>query len=548
MSLLGSRTVYRFEFASLSPTHLTQLSTEKALLMNSENKTISRGQWMALAAAILGWLFDGFEMGLFPIVMKPALTDLLGHGEPVSKEMIGKWEGIMHAGFLIGAATGGVLFGWLGDRLGRVRAMSLSVLTFAIFSGLCGVGNSVGLVLFFRFVAALGMGGEWSLGVSLVMELWPGRSRAWLAGVIGAAANVGFILIALVNLALVPMVTRVGKLMLGVGLSESVVGHLTQNSGWRLLMLIGAFPALLTFFIRLFVPESKKWEDEQAKGATNHWAAKDLWGVAIGCLGPLGMVVVYALDYPFYLQFLAMIGGLAAALIGYMHPVKKYLARAEEGSTSSIPSREVMRRMYLGALLSGVALLATWGAVQRAPTWAGNVREADLKAANPSIGKEKMDPQLAYARAQTQIASGIGAVIGTIVAAVVGDRLGRRKLYAVLCIGAMGSLLLFYREGARFNLTFLALAMLVGAMTASFYGLLPLYLPELFPTKVRAVGQGFAYNFGRILSGAGSLYIGYLIEKKLGYPKACSLISLIYLVGFVAIWFAPETKGQPLPE
>ena len=286
--------------------------------MSADNKPISSGQWMALAAAILGWLFDGFEMGLFPLVMKPALKDLLSQGgATVTEELVGKWEGIMHAGFLIGAATGGVLFGWLGDRIGRVRAMSLSVLTFALFSGLCGLGNSVGLVLFFRFIASLGMGGEWSLGVSLVMELWPGRSRAWLAGLIGAASNVGFILIALVSLAMTPMIESLGDLMRSVGLGESFVTKLTQHSGWRMLMLVGAFPALLTFFIRLFVPESKKWEDAQTKGATSNWAARDLWGVAIGCLGPLGMVVVYALDYPLPVQLVAIALGLAAAFDGY---------------------------------------------------------------------------------------------------------------------------------------------------------------------------------------------------------------------------------------
>jgi len=528
--------------------------------MNSENQTISRGQWMALVAAILGWLFDGFEMGLFPLVMKPALRDLLSGGMDIGsldpqklselEALVGKWEGIMHAGFLIGAATGGVLFGWLGDRLGRVRAMSLSILTFALFSALCGLGNSAGMVLFFRFIASLGMGGEWSLGVSLVMELWPGRSRAWLAGLIGAASNVGFILIALVSVAMTPMVKSIGDVLLSSGLSESFVEQLTRSSGWRLLMLAGAFPALLTFFIRIFVPESKKWEDAQSHGATSHWAVKDLWGVAIGCLGPLGMVVVYALDYPFAVQMVAIGLGLIAAFIGYTYPVRKYLSRSEEGATSQIAGPEVMRRMYVGSLLAGVALVATWGAVQRAPSWANDVRQAELKAANPAITEAEMAPPLAYARAQTQICTGIGAIIGTIVAAVIGDKVGRRRTYVIMCAGSLASVLLFFQGNVRFNSMFLVTAMLAGGMTASFYGWLPLYLPELFPTKVRAVGQGFAFNFGRILAGAGSLYISFLIKVKFDgeYPDACSWLSLVYLVGFVAIWFAPETKGQPLPE
>ena len=518
---------------------------------------------MALIAAILGWLFDGFEMGLFPLVMKPALRDLLSGGVVIDptdlvkvkalEQMVGKWEGIMHAGFLIGAATGGVLFGWLGDRIGRVRAMSLSVLTFALFSGLCGLGNSAGLVLFFRFVASLGMGGEWSLGVSLVMELWPGRSRAWLAGLIGAASNVGFILIALVSLAMTPMISSLGNLMLSTGLSAEFVTKLTQNSGWRMLMLVGVFPALLTFFIRLFVPESTKWEDAQTKGATSNWDAKDLWGVVIGCIGPLGMVIAYWMNYPLAVQLVAIAVGLAAAFMGYTHPVRKYLSRSDETSSSSVASPEILRRMYIGALLSGVALVGTWGAIQRAPSWANDIRKNELKAENSKITDAEMSPHLAFARAQTQIATGIGAILGTIIAAVVGNHVGRRITYAILCVGSLGSLLLFFQGNNHFNTMFLATAVLAGGITASFYGWLPLYLPELFPTKVRAVGQGFSFNFGRILAGAGSLYIGYLItgdssQSVEQYRHACSWLSVVYIIGFAAIWFAPETKGQPLPE
>ena len=97
--------------------------------------------------------------------------------------------------FLVGAATGGVVFGWLGDRIGRVRAMSLSILTYAIFTGLVRVrGTKPGTSPCLRFIASLGMGGEWALGVALVTEIWPDKSRALLAGLIGAASNVGMLL------------------------------------------------------------------------------------------------------------------------------------------------------------------------------------------------------------------------------------------------------------------------------------------------------------------------------------------------------------------
>src|SRR5689334_7729562 len=117
------------------------------------------GRWMALTAALLGWMFDGFEMGLFPLIGGPALNDLLG---PSSAAQATQWFGAIIAVFLVGAATGGVFFGWLGDRIGRVRALALSIFTYAVFTGLCGFATEAWHIAALRFVASLGMGGEWS--------------------------------------------------------------------------------------------------------------------------------------------------------------------------------------------------------------------------------------------------------------------------------------------------------------------------------------------------------------------------------------------------
>src|SRR5579863_7641430 len=107
-------------------------------------------KWMALTAALLGWLFDGLEMGLFPLVAGPAFKEL-----GVPQESVTAWLGIVTALFLVGAATGGVLFGWLGDRIGRVRAMMLSVLTYALFTGFCGVAQTPMQIGILRFIASL---------------------------------------------------------------------------------------------------------------------------------------------------------------------------------------------------------------------------------------------------------------------------------------------------------------------------------------------------------------------------------------------------------
>src|SRR5262249_15660285 len=182
------------------------------------------GHWLALTAALLGWMFDGLEMGLFPQVAGPALGDLLG--TPDSK-VIGRWFSVATAGFLVGAATGGVLFGWLGDRIGRVRAMTLSVLTYALFSRACGLAPAPRQIAVVRLVGAVGMGGEWSLGVALVMEIWPGTSRGLLAGVIGSAANLGYMLVAVVGLGLNAVLSPLSKGLAGLGLPATWVEWLT---------------------------------------------------------------------------------------------------------------------------------------------------------------------------------------------------------------------------------------------------------------------------------------------------------------------------------
>src|SRR5512136_2104520 len=123
----------------------------------------SRGQWLVLAAAFLGWMFDGLEMGMFPVVARPALQHLL---HTTADQQVGLWMGYITALFLIGAASGGLVFGWLGDKVGRVRAMTASILTYSLFTATCAFANAAWQLGLLRFIAALGMGGEWALGVA----------------------------------------------------------------------------------------------------------------------------------------------------------------------------------------------------------------------------------------------------------------------------------------------------------------------------------------------------------------------------------------------
>src|SRR5690606_2024914 len=190
-------------------------------------------------------------------VARPAMLELMG---PERMGNFGTWMSIIIAMFLVGAALGGVVFGWLGDRIGRTRAMVWSVLAYSLFSGLCAFAVAPWQIAGLRFLAALGMGGAWALGVALVMEVWPGKSRPLMAGLIGAAANVGFLAVALMSLALHGIIASVGAFLQAV-LPDATASALLANGAWRMLFLLGAMPAFLTLFIRLFVPESEVWHE-----------------------------------------------------------------------------------------------------------------------------------------------------------------------------------------------------------------------------------------------------------------------------------------------
>ena len=480
------------------------------------------GKWMALTAALLGWMFDGFEMGLFPVISRPALIDLLGFSgletiTDAQETLIAQWNSLAIAAFLIGAATGGVLFGWLGDRLGRVRAMTFSILTYALCSGLGGFAVTPWHIVAVRFIAALGMGGEWSLGVALVMEVWGGGSRSLLAGLIGAAANFGYLLVALLSL--------------GLTSASSFLSQVSPGwAQWRLMMVMGMLPAFLTFFIRLFVPESASWEQERGTGRTAAWEGRDLLGVLFGagvCWGILLLWIPYfGVSWP--MRFGGTLVALPLVTLGFLFPIFRYLGRSANPPGFA---GKTLRTMLLAACISGVPLVATWASIQVGVTWAHRLSKAP------------------GAKEWTQFSSSAGAIVGCLIGALLAGWQGRRLAYIVLCLASLGSCWLHFREDQVYGAWFLFTSTLAGGCTAAFYGWLPLYLPELFPTRIRATGQGFGFNFGRIIAAMGALQTAALMNVFGGnYPKACSTMSLIYIVGLGIIWLAPETRGKPLPE
>ncbi|WP_240772746.1 MFS transporter [Phragmitibacter flavus] len=499
------------------------------------------GRIMALIAAFLGWMFDGFEMGLFPVIGKPALEALLAGSVPPEQLALDldRWFSVIIATFLVGAATGGVFFGWLGDRIGRVKAMSLSIFTYAIFTGLCGFATEAWHIAILRFIASLGMGGEWALGVALVNELWKGN-RALVAGVIGAAANVGFLLVALLSLGMNNFIDTMEGWIFAVGGSQALADWLLDNQAWRFLMLSGALPALVIFLIRLFVPESDKWEEEKATGNTSHWNTKDLNGVLLGAIA--AMVIIFSWS-PMGIErgittpiaFVITIVAFFLVIWGYLLPVRGYLRRAGiAGSMSDSSSASIRKNLLMGSVLAGIAMLGTWGATQQSAKW------------STTLVPGEWTNVMQY----TQIATSCGAILFALIAPFLADLFNRRITYLILCISALAASTVFFQTNTTVNTWFFVTAFLMGGITASFYGFFPLYLPELFPTSVRATGQGFCFNVARIIAAIGGLQIANLVAAfqpaANASGNAYTTLCLIYIVGMILVWFAPETKGRKL--
>jgi hypothetical protein len=345
--------------------------------------------------------------------------------------------------------------------------------------------------------------------------------------VIGAAANVGFLL-------------------------AFLMGSVLAGAHWRVIVGSGAAPALLALFIMLVVPESGRWQAGHRKGTTSHWNPADLAGVAIGICSVLGLILLWANDVAMPLRIAGTLAALLVTTLGFLFPVMRYLQRVQESGASNEGWQKPIGMMLLGACLSGVPLIVTWASAQWAPIWAEELVSKEMKEA---VGRNLVSEEIAAtkagaAKANTGMCMAFGAVLGTIAAAMLGNVLGRRKAYFLLTILALGSVLFFFQVNERFDWQFLVSAFAVGTLTASFYGWLPLYLPELFAAGMRATGQGFSYNFGRILAAVGALQTGYLMNEVFNksYPRACSLISVVYVVGMAVIWLAPETRGKPLPD
>lgn len=438
----------------------------------SDPSRLSRGAGIIVViAAFLGWFFGGMQILLNNFAMRDAALDLLtrvgqldhvAYGELLKKSgdltkaesaqladwksLFNKWYAWLQCAFLFGAAAGGFIFGKLGDKLGRTRALGISLIWFAAFTGLTAFVQTPALLVLFRFLACLGIGGTWPNGVSLVSEFWSKTSRPILASWIGMAGNVGIFFMA--------------------WLATQKEIH---PEDWRWMLYVNSAPVILGVLVLLLVPESPVWKKQASE-------------------------------------------------------------KPRSGPQESVFNRRFLPVTLIGIALATVPLIGGWGSANWMIPWA-----ADVEVATEKSG----------IRTTLIMYRSIASIVGSFIAGFVAVALGRRQTYLLAAVGAFLSAQFAFWFTLPGESSFYLCVTILGLFNGLFFGWLPFFLPELFPTKIRATGAGVSFNFGRILTALTIFGTGWVSAMFSGdYAVIGRITSLIFLLGILAIKYAPDTAKE----
>ncbi|HUP04034.1 MAG TPA: MFS transporter [Bryobacteraceae bacterium] len=435
-------------------------------------KDLNRYQWFVLAVACMGWAFDTMTQQIFALGRRDAMRDLLGRG--ADSAAISAQAGYATSVFMVGWALGGVIFGVLGDRLGRAKTMTLTILFFTIFTGLSVFASGVWDFNAYRFLCGLGVGGQFAVGVALVAETTPERARPYALGAVQACSTVGNMIAAFIGI-FAGRVEQAGII----------------SGAWRYMFLAGALPAPLALMVFRKLKEPEQWLKARLEkkrmgsyrellAGNPRWRRNSLAGLFLAFAGVVGLWGIGFFSYD--------------------------LLRA--------PLDAAFRaRGYSGAELAG-----------KITTWVG----------------------------VASLLQNLGGFLGIQAFTWLTHRLNRRKAFA-LSFGAAMVVTAFTFWNLRTFADIFWMIPLMGFTQLAIFGGYAIYLPELFPTRLRSTGTSFCYNVGRLAAAGGPSALGLLTSRVFAghaEPMRYAGVSmcLVFLVGFAALPFLPETKDQPLPE
>ncbi len=449
---------------------------------------ISRYQWLVLIIASLGWVFDVFEGQIFVASMNEAMPALLDESQ---RGAVAYYNNITFGAFLLGGALGGVAFGVLSDRIGRKRTMTYTIIMYSAFTCLSAFSQHWWHLAGLRFLVAMGVGGEWAVASALVAEVFPARARAWSLGIFHSSSVLGT--------------------FLAVAAGYFLIGNKDLGpDAWRWGFALGAVPALLIIWIRWSLKEPESWQQAQSLALTD-------------------------------------------------------LTR-RMGRLSDLFQGRWLRHTIIGVGLATIGLATFWGTHIYGKDLYKKIFVAGYEEHyQPAASEENRREFQAALKRQEMIGMLLvtaGGGLGLLSFGPLCERIGRRATFLAFHVGGLLSAL-FVFQGAIPSLLGGEITPLTLQITLPIFGFLTLgmhagyaiYFPELFPTRMRATGAGFCFNIGRILA-APILFLGGSMQKPgfLGLQQpftleeTASLLSLLFALGVLLLLFAPETKGQDLPE
>jgi len=435
-------------------------------------RAVTRYQWLVFLVVWLGWTLDAADFGLFSLVLRPALTELLGFNasgalQPAQLAEIGKTGGLLAMTGLLGWAFGGFIFGILADYIGRVRALMFSIALYSVFTALQGLSVGTWDFALYRFIAGLGTGAELMVGIPLLAETLGETHRAKIAGVMMTGGAFG---------------TFLGAWAYG----------LVGGYGWRYVFFLGVIPAILLTIVRRRVMEPDRFSAVQERRET----------VATGQR--------VAEDDPQFMRFV---------------PLQLFSPRHRYNT-------------MVGVLFGLGSLLAIWTTVIWLPTILSlMVQKSGLTGADavPFVSHGMM-------------LWSIGGIFGYIAFGFIADVVGRRLTVVFYSLGTMIFGVVLYLVLPAYEPWYPVVLPIFGFFVFGVFSGYAVYLPELFPTQVRATAVGFCTGSARIITSFGPLVAGILAGIFGSFNKVTGIFSCLAILSIIAMILGRETKGNALPK
>jgi MFS family permease len=451
-------------------------------------RVITPYQWLVFLVVWAGWTLDAADFGLFSLVLKPALTELLGFPAtgalaPAQAAQMGKYGGLLVMTGLLGWAAGGFIFGIIADYIGRVRALMFSIALYSVFTALQGL--SVGLWDFglYRFLAGIGTGAELIVGIPLLAETLGGTHRAKISGVMMTGGAIGTFLGAWVY-------GLVGNYDLSHLLSTGKIVE-GGSGAWRTVFFIGVLPAILLMIIRRRVLEPGRFsavqERRQAVSAGRKVAADDRE----------------------FMRFVPM----------------------------QLFNNENRYNTFVGLLFGLGSLMAIWTTNSWLPFILRGVGEKS------GVAGAALVPFVAHGI----MLWSIGGILGYAALGFVADWIGRRPTIALYSIGSTVSGLILYLALPTYEPWYPVMLPIFGFFVFGVFSGHAVYFPELFPTQIRSTGVAFCNGAARIITSFGPLIAGLLAVALGGFNVAAAIMSCFAILSVVAMMLGRETKDDELP-